>query len=274
MENPLDELRHGRSPSFRPYHPHERIYQNAPVAPPPRTTPPARPRPQTRVASSQTESWACASRSTRDTRRLWLFISAALAVLTVVAIVVIIRDDARPGAHRVTNPTTASRRVVDHPAVSSVVVNDAIRGMGIGTCWNARWSWSAADNSYMPVSIPVPVDCSSPDATQSLATISDDCRGTNAQMMMTQRAVFDGRAHCLSLVPSEGMCQPFVRNGNQGHVGGIPVVCDTPPSPRYPLLIQLASRLKDINDSCDTAAGYYYLWYDSVNTGFCYTILS
>ena len=171
-----------------------------------------------------------------------------------------------------TNPITTGRQVVVHPTIPADTVNDVIRGMSIGSCWNGRWSWSAADGSYMPVSVPAVVDCSSPDATQSLSMIADNCSGTSAQMILTQRAMFDGQAHCLLLVPSEGMCLPMVMNGNTADYTGMPVVCDTPASPRYPSLMHLVSRLQTQNDSCNTSIGNYYIWFDAVNSGFCYTI--
>ncbi len=170
------------------------------------------------------------------------------------------------------NPITTGRQVVVHPTITADATNDVIRGMAIGSCWNGRWSWSATDGSYMPVSVPTVVDCSSPDATQSLDMIADNCSGTSAQMILTQRAMFDGQAHCLLLVPSEGMCIPMVMNGNTADYTGMPVVCDTPPSPRYPSLMHLMSRLQNQNDSCNTSIGNYYIWFDAVNSGFCYTI--
>jgi hypothetical protein len=45
-----------------------------------------------------------------------------------------------------------------------------------------------------------------------------------------------------------------------------------PPSPRFPSLMHLASRLQNDNGSCNTDARYHYIWFDAVNTGFCYSI--
>jgi hypothetical protein len=213
-------------------------------------------------------------RSGTTRRRLIVF--AGILALVVAAIVLFNRHDkAKQTAHSpITNPITTERQIVEHPTLPLEAVKDVIRSMGIGSCWNGRWSWSAADDSYMPLSVPAVVDCSSAEATQTLDMVSDNCRGSTAQMNLTRRIMFDGQAYCLLLVPSEGMCLPSVLSGGSGNYTGLPVVCDTPPSPRFPSLMHLSSRLANDNSSCNTDAGYYYIWFDAANRGFCYTIIT
>lgn len=163
--------------------------------------------------------------------------------------------------------------MVVHPTVPAQAVNDVIRGMTVHSCWNGRWSWNADEDSYTPMYVPVVVDRASPEATQRLGSVGDDCRGSSAEMDVTQRAFFDGAAHCLLLVLTEGTCLPFAVNGTQGHFAGIPVACDTPPSTRFPSLMHLTTRLAGVRDSCDASAGQYYIWLDALDTGFCYNIL-
>jgi hypothetical protein len=38
--------------------------------------------------------------------------------------------------------------------------------------------------------------------------------------------------------------------------------------------MQLANRLNNDDETCNAADGHYHIWFDALNTGFCYTILS
>lgn len=168
---------------------------------------------------------------------------------------------------------TTTREVVDRPTADRAAVDNVLRTMAVGSCWNGIWSWNAGAGSYMPLTVPDVVDCSGKGATQRLTQVADNCRGTAAQMDITLRATFDELAHCLELVPAEGMCLPFRVNGDQGNFGSWPVVCDTPPSPDNESLLRLAERLPRESASCDSDRGRYYLWFSAVDVGFCYEIL-
>lgn len=210
-----------------------------------------------------------------SSRRYALIACALIAgVVAVVVVVHIMNDGARSSDASSSTISTRARQVVQHSTVGADEVNDVIRQMGIGSCWTGVWSWNSADGSYMPVARPEVVDCATSNATQRLSAISDDCRGTSSQMNVTQRARFDGQAHCLILKPSEGMCLPARIAGNNANYAGFPIVCDSPSSPNYPSLFELDRRLASDNDSCDTNHGLYYLWFDALDTGFCYRILN
>jgi hypothetical protein len=203
-------------------------------------------------------------------------LAGAVAVVVAAVLFFTFRDKPAPDAHIGTNaPIITARQIVEHPTISVDAADNAMRAMAIGACWNGTLAYSNADKQYMLVEVPMVVDCSSREATQQLFAISNDglCHGTEPQMNLTQGTLIDGKTYCQLLQPSEGMCLPFSLDGSRGNFFSRPVVCDTPPSPRYPQLMHLVSRLASDNGSCDTNDGLYYIWFPAVNTGFCYQIL-
>lgn len=202
-----------------------------------------------------------------------LGVTAIIALIITVAIMKFNKDD-KSADDSSLKPITTKIHVVNHLTADAYEVNKVIQNMEIGSCWNGRWSWSESNNSYMPISIPAIIDCSSPDATQTLYMVSDNCRGSGSEMALTQRVFFDGKAHCLLLIPGQGMCLPAIASDTSIGYSGIPVVCDTPSGNEYQSLMHLVNRLANANESCDTDNGYYYAWFNAVNSGFCYTVIS
>lgn len=203
----------------------------------------------------------------RSPLRLAAIVVGVVAVSAVAGLVLMSMLNGHGGS------ATATREVVYRPTADRAAVNDALRTMAVGSCWNGIWSWNAEAGSYVPLTVPDVVDCSGKGATQRLTQVADNCRGTAAQMDITVRATFDELAHCLELVPAEDMCLPLRVSGNQGNFGSWPVVCDTPPSPDHESLLRLAERLPRESASCDSDRGRYYLWLSAIDVGFCYEIL-